>query len=128
VDFKFGFHPFTTNLGPGIKAGLKKSGLLGAKVNLGMTEPQQFMASALYQLTPALGLMGNVGWQNWSQFGQTTLGICTRIIHPGPPCGCCMKSYDPSWRLICCPPQVNTSPTSAPIGRVQAFCFSAVQS
>jgi long-chain fatty acid transport protein len=75
VDFKFGFHPFTTNLGPGITAALKKSGLLGAKANLSMTEPQQMMASALYQFTPNLALMGNIGWQNWSQFGQTTLGI-----------------------------------------------------
>jgi long-chain fatty acid transport protein len=75
VDFKFGFHPFITNLGPGLRAALKKSGLLGAKVNLGQTEPMQFMASGLYQLTPAFALMGNVGWQNWSQFGQTQLGI-----------------------------------------------------
>ena len=75
VDFKFGFHPFTTNLSPGLRASLKKSGLLGAKVNLSQTEPQQMMASGLYQLTPALALMGNVGWQNWSQFGQTELGI-----------------------------------------------------
>ncbi|MGH7933659.1 MAG: OmpP1/FadL family transporter [Candidatus Binataceae bacterium] len=75
VDFKFGFHPHTTGLGPGLRAALRKSGLLGAKVNLGMTEPQQMMASALYQLTPALALMGNIGWQNWSQFGQTVLGI-----------------------------------------------------
>lgn len=75
VDFKFGFHPNTTNLAPGTRAALKKSGLLGAKVNLTQTEPQQMMASALYQLTPALALMGNIGWQNWSQFGQTTLGI-----------------------------------------------------
>jgi long-chain fatty acid transport protein len=75
VDFKFGFHPYTSNLGPGIRAALTKSGLLGAKVNREMTEPQQFMASALYQLTPVLALMGNIGWQDWSQFGQTTLGI-----------------------------------------------------
>ena len=33
------------------------------------------MASGLYQLTSALALLGNIGWQNWSQFGQTTLGI-----------------------------------------------------
>jgi long-chain fatty acid transport protein len=78
VDFKFGFHPFTTNLAPGIKAALKKSGLLGSKVNLGMTEPQQFMASALYQFTRELALMGNIGWQNWAQFGQTTLGISSQ--------------------------------------------------
>ncbi len=75
VDFKFGFHSYTSNLGPGIRAALKASGLLNAKVNLGMNEPQQMMASALYQVTPALALMGNIGWQDWSQFGQTTLGI-----------------------------------------------------
>ncbi len=75
VDFKFGFHPFLTGLGPGLTAALKKSGLLGAKVNLGQTEPQQFMASGLYQLTSNFALMGNIGWQDWSQFGQTTLGI-----------------------------------------------------
>jgi long-chain fatty acid transport protein len=40
-----------------------------------MTEPQQMKASALYQLTPALALMGNIGWQDWSLFGQATLGI-----------------------------------------------------
>src|SRR5262249_27446784 len=75
IDFKFGFHPHITGLGPGLQFALRKSGLLGAKVNLGMTEPQQMMASALYEITPALALMGNIGWQNWSQFGQTTLGI-----------------------------------------------------
>jgi len=75
IDFKFGFHPFITNLSPGLRAALKKSGLLGAKVNLGQTEPMQFMASALYEFTPEFALMGNLGWQNWTQFGQTELGI-----------------------------------------------------
>lgn len=75
IDYKFGFHPHTTGLGPGLQLALKRTGLLGSKVNLTMTEPQQMMASAIYQLTPALVLLGNIGWQNWSQFGQTTLGI-----------------------------------------------------
>ena len=75
VDFKFGFHPFITNLAPGLRFALKKSGLLGAKDNLGQTEPMQFMASGLYQLTPEFALMGNLGWQNWAQYGQTQLGI-----------------------------------------------------
>lgn len=75
VDFKFGFHPHLSNLGPGLKLALQKSGFLGSKFNLGMTEPQQMMASALYQVTNAFALMGNIGWQDWSQFGQTTLGI-----------------------------------------------------
>ena len=75
VDFKFGFHPFITNLAPGLRFALKKSGLLGTKVNLGQTEPMQFMASGLYQFTPEFALMGNLGWQNWAQYGQTQLGI-----------------------------------------------------
>ena len=75
VDFKFGFHPFITNLAPGLRFALKKSGLLGAKDNLGQTEPMQFMASGLYQFTPEFALMGNLGWQNWAQYGQTQLGI-----------------------------------------------------
>src|SRR5262249_37478509 len=75
VDFNSGFHPFITTRGPGLSAALKKSGWLGAKVNLGQTEPMQFMASTLYQFTPEFALMGNLGWQNWAQFGQTTLGI-----------------------------------------------------
>jgi len=75
VDFKFGFRPHTTGLGPGLEAGLEKSGALGAKVNLRVTEPQQMMASLIFDLTPTLALMADIGWQNWSQFGQTTLGI-----------------------------------------------------
>ncbi|MGH7906065.1 MAG: OmpP1/FadL family transporter [Candidatus Binataceae bacterium] len=75
INFTFGFNPHTSGLGPGLRAALRKSGLAGAKVNLGVTEPQQMMASVLYQLTSALALMADLGWQNWSEFGQTTLGI-----------------------------------------------------
>lgn len=75
VDFTFGFNPHTSALGPGLERILKRDGITGTTLNLGITEPQQMMASALYQLTPALALMGNVGWQNWSAFGQTTLGV-----------------------------------------------------
>jgi long-chain fatty acid transport protein len=75
VNFTFGFNPHTSALGPGLERILKRNGVTGVEANLGITEPQQMMASALYQLTPALALMGNVGWQNWSAFGQTTLGI-----------------------------------------------------
>jgi len=33
------------------------------------------MASALYEVIPNLGLMGNVGWQNWTEFGEFPVGI-----------------------------------------------------
>jgi long-chain fatty acid transport protein len=78
VDFTFGFNPHTTGLGPGLEAALRKSGAIGAKLNLDMTEPQQMMSSVLYQLTPKFALMGDLGWQNWSAFGQTVLGISAK--------------------------------------------------
>ena len=43
-----------------------------------MTEPQQVMASALYEIVPNLSLMGNVGWQNWTEFGEFPVGISAR--------------------------------------------------
>src|SRR5208282_1696661 len=49
-DFKFGFRPFLTGLGPGLGAIGKRIG--GVKVNVPLTEPQQVMASGLYEVTP----------------------------------------------------------------------------
>src|SRR5260370_2340397 len=73
VDFKFGFRPHLTNLGPVLTRLRQRIG--GAKVNIPMEVPQQVMASALYEVTPKFSLMGNVGWQNWSAFGEFPIGI-----------------------------------------------------
>jgi long-chain fatty acid transport protein len=75
-DFKFGFKPFLSGLGPGFSAIRRKIG--GVQVNVPLTEPQQVMASALYEVIPNLSLMGNVGWQNWTAFGQFPVGISAR--------------------------------------------------
>jgi long-chain fatty acid transport protein len=75
-DFKFGFKPFLTGLGPGFSFIRKRIG--GVQVNVPMTEPQQVMASALYEIIPNLKLMGNVGWQNWTEFGELPVGISAR--------------------------------------------------
>ena len=40
-----------------------------------MEVPQQVMLSGLYDLTPRCSLMGNVGWQNRSSFGEFPVGI-----------------------------------------------------
>jgi long-chain fatty acid transport protein len=47
----------------------------GVKINVPMTEPQQVMGSAVYDVLPNWSLMGNVGWQNWTQFGEFPVGI-----------------------------------------------------
>jgi long-chain fatty acid transport protein len=71
--FKFGFRPFISNLGPGLAAIRKRFG--GAKITVPLEQPQQAMASAVYEVLPNWSLMGNVGWQNWSAFGQFPVGI-----------------------------------------------------
>jgi long-chain fatty acid transport protein len=71
--FKFGFKPYLTGLGRGLSAISKRIG--GVQVNVPLTEPQQVMASALYEVLPNFSLMGNVGWQNWAEFGEFPVGI-----------------------------------------------------
>ena len=72
-DYKFGFRPFLTGLGPLLSHVSKRIG--GAKFNVPLTEPQQVMGSAVYDVLPNWSLMGNVGWQNWTQFGEFPVGI-----------------------------------------------------
>jgi long-chain fatty acid transport protein len=73
IDYKFGFQPHLTDLGPLLTRIRQRIG--GAKINIPMEVPQQVMASAVYQLTRNFSLMGNVGWQNWSAFGEFPIGI-----------------------------------------------------
>ena len=73
VDYKFGFRPHVTGLGPLLSR--LRTTIGGTKVNIPMEVPQQVMLSGLYDVTPYFSLMGNVGWQNWSAFGEFPIGI-----------------------------------------------------
>jgi long-chain fatty acid transport protein len=73
VDYKFGFRPHLTNLGPVLTRLRQRIG--GAKINIPMEVPQQVMLSGVYDVTSNWSLMGNVGWQNWSAFGEFPIGI-----------------------------------------------------
>jgi long-chain fatty acid transport protein len=75
VDYKFGFRPHVTNLGPLLSRIRRRIG--GTKINIPMEVPQQVMLSGLYNVTPNWSLMGNVGWQNWSAFSEFPIGIST---------------------------------------------------
>jgi hypothetical protein len=52
---------------------LNASGLAGSKVDIDMTLPQAVMLSGYHQLTERLAVMGNIGWQDWSEFGKQDL-------------------------------------------------------
>jgi long-chain fatty acid transport protein len=64
-----------SGLGPGLSTLLGARGLLGAQVDLGVTVPQQVMASAFSKIDEHWAVMGNVGWQQWSKFGEVEVGI-----------------------------------------------------
>ena len=76
VDYKFGFRPHVTGLGK-LLGGIRER-IGGTKINIPMEVPQQVMLSGLYDVTPYFSLMGNVGWQNWSAFGEFPIGISAR--------------------------------------------------
>jgi long-chain fatty acid transport protein len=73
IDYKFGFRPHLTDLGPLLTRIRQRIG--GAKINIPMQVPQQMMVSAVYQVMRNFSLMGNVGWQNWSAFSEFPIGI-----------------------------------------------------
>lgn len=64
-----------SGLGPGLEAFLQSRGTLNTTLNLGMTLPQAVMVSAYHEFTEKLALMANVGWEDWSKFGQIQVGI-----------------------------------------------------
>jgi len=64
-----------SNLAPGIQHALNERGLLDASANVGLKVPQGVMLSAYAQTSDRWALLGSVGWQQWSKFGQVQLGI-----------------------------------------------------
>ncbi len=75
VDLKFKDQTSFHGLGPGLDFALTQSGLKGADTTFDFTLPNQVMLSGYHELTPDLSLMADLGWQNWSQFGQIGLSI-----------------------------------------------------
>ncbi len=72
-DYKFGFRPHVTDLGPLL--GRIRERIAGVKTNVPLTEPQQAMLSGLYEVLPKWSLLADVGWQNWSAFSEFPVGI-----------------------------------------------------
>ena len=60
-----------TNLAPGINAALNN----GEIIKVGIKVPQQVMGSFFSQLNERWAVLGSIGWQQWSKFGQVQLGV-----------------------------------------------------
>ncbi len=75
VDLDFDAPVQFSSLSPGLSTLLANRGLLNATVAVGIEIPQQVMGSIFHQIDDRWAVLGSVGWQQWSQFGQIQLGI-----------------------------------------------------
>ena len=75
VDLDFKANAEFSGLSPGIQALLDARGLLNAPIDVGVTVPQTLMLSGFHQLDEQWALLGSVGWQDWSTFGQVDIGV-----------------------------------------------------
>ncbi len=64
-----------SGLAPGLSTVLNNRGLLNANVDLGVNIPQQLMGSAFHTINDRWAVLGNIGWQQWSRFGQVQVGV-----------------------------------------------------
>jgi len=63
------------NLAPGIYDVLRARGLLGSSIAVGIKVPQQLMGSVYTEVNDKWAVLGSVGWQQWSKFGQVQFGL-----------------------------------------------------
>ena len=76
----FSDQPKLTNLGPGLQAALQASGLLDSELGLEMSVPQTLMGSVYHSINDRWAVLGNLGWQDWSNFGK--VGVEVRSDDP----------------------------------------------
>ena len=74
-DLEFKDDPNFSNLGPGMEAILRANGLLDAKIKIEFTMPQALMFSAYHDINDRWAIMGNLGWQDWSEFGKVGVAV-----------------------------------------------------
>ncbi len=75
IDFEYKDAASMKGLQPPLNGIADIIGLSGSKVALEMNLPQAVMFSAYHKVTDRLALLGNIGWQEWSSFGDTAISL-----------------------------------------------------
>jgi long-chain fatty acid transport protein len=75
VDLDFNAPFRFSGLAPGVNTALGNRGLLNARLNLGIKVPQQWMGSVFSQVDDRWAVLGSLGWQQWSKFGEVLVGV-----------------------------------------------------
>jgi len=76
LDFKD--TPRFSGIGPGLNAILQRINAFNTQLTLGMHIPQMVMGSIYQELGSMWAVMGNVGWQQWSRFGQVDVTLVSQ--------------------------------------------------
>lgn len=74
VKLDFSAAPEFYNVNPLLGTVIRNRGL-NNNLDIDVTVPQMVMFSAYHDLNSSWAVMANVGWQNWSKFGQVDIGI-----------------------------------------------------
>jgi long-chain fatty acid transport protein len=74
IKLNFSTTPTFSNLGT-IGTALQNRGLLTRNLDLGMTVPQHVIVSGYHELNDRWAIMGDFGWENWSQFGKVDVAV-----------------------------------------------------
>lgn len=80
VKLDFGSTPSYSNLGAAASGVLGAAGLIGNNIDLGITVPQHVIVSAYHELTDRLAIMGDFGWENWSEFGKVDVSVSSTSL------------------------------------------------
>ena len=75
IDFEYKDTAKVKGVQPPLSGIAEIIGLDGSKLDLEMNLPQAVMFSAYHKVTKQLALLGNIGWQEWSSFGETTFSL-----------------------------------------------------
>ena len=70
-------HTSIHGAGPILSGLLQTAGFQNAQSTFDFTLPNQVMLSVYHDLTPDLAIMADLGWQNWSKFGQIGVVVDT---------------------------------------------------
>ena len=74
IKLNFSDTPTFSNLGT-IGTALQNNGVLNKRLDLGITVPQHVVLSGYHELNDRLAVMGDFGWENWSQFGEVDVSV-----------------------------------------------------
>lgn len=77
VKLDFSDTPEFSGTGPVLSQVILNRGLNTASLDLGMTVPQGVMVSFYHELNEKWAVLGNFGWQDWSEFGKVDVSLST---------------------------------------------------